>query len=361
MRNNFNITLQEIFFFLILILLSVAFYNMIAPFIVDLFLTVVLVILFKRPHAFFDRKFKKRKSVAALLTVFFVAFAIMLPIFLVGVMVSREASVDYDILMKKWPEIEQNITQENIQKYIHKYPFLENQIQNLKIEDFKEKINDLIGKVSSFSLQLVQNTFMNLTMLLLHSFVVLFLMYYILLDGRRLLERLQFLVPLNDEDEKEMIGNLEKVTDAIVFNSFLFGVIEGTYGGILFAVLGIPSPVFFGIMMAVLSIIPLVGSNTILLPTAILQFAFGNTTTGILVLVLGVGAVLINQNIIRPRMDGKKSGMHPAIAFLASMGGLIWLGFVGFLAGPLIAALFITVWNQFGKRYEDTLNHFNKE
>jgi predicted PurR-regulated permease PerM len=361
MKTNFNLTLQEIFFFLILVLLSAAFFNIISPFIADLFITIILVILFKRPYRFFQRKFKKRPSAAALMTVMFAAFSIILPLFLVGLMVSHEATTDYSLLMKKWPEIEKNLTQENVQNYLKQYPFLERQINTMNIDDFKEKIGEFVGKVSSFTLQLVQDTFMNLTMLFLHSFVVLFMMYYMLTDGKQLLERIHFLVPLNDDDEREMISNLEKVTDAVVFNSFLFGVIEGLYGGILFAILGVPSPVFFGIMMTVLSIIPLVGANTILLPAALIELAVGNTTTGILILVLGVAAVLINQNIIRPRFDGKKSGMHPAISFLAGMGGLVWLGIIGFIAGPMLAALFITVWNQFGKKYEETLNHFNKE
>jgi predicted PurR-regulated permease PerM len=361
MNSKFNITLPEIFFFLILILLSAAFYNIITPFVGDLFLSVVLIILFKRPFNFFGKKFKKRRSLAALFTILFIIFSIILPIFFIGLMVSKEASSDYDVLMKKWPAIEQNITQENIQKYIHKYPFLENKVQNLKIEDFKEKINDGIAKISSFTLELIQNTFMNLTMIILHSFIILVLTYYILLDGVSLLKRIEYLIPLKIDEEREMIANLERVTDAIVVNSFLLGVIEGTWGGILFAILGVPSPVFFGIMMTVFSIIPLIGANSIIVPTGILELIFGNTTIGILILVLGAGPVLVNQHIIRPRLDGKKSGMHPAIAFLASLGGLFWLGFIGFLAGPLIAALFITVWNQFGKRYEQKLNDFNKE
>jgi len=91
----------------------------------------------------------------------------------------------------------------------------------------------------------------------------------------------------------------------------------------------------------------------------ILYLILGDFTTGILILTLGTGAVLINQNIIRPRLDGNKSGMHAAIVFLGSMGGLIWMGIVGFLAGPLIAALFITIWNQFGIKYKNRLTAFN--
>lgn len=179
-------------------------------------------------------------------------------------------------------------------------------------------------------------------------------------DGDILLTRLQYLIPLKDEDEVELMYNIEKVTDGIVINSFMLGAIEGTYGGILFAMLGIPSPVFWGIIMVGLSIIPLLGTNSVLVPAVILYFILGDTATALILLFAGSGVVLINQNIIRPRLDANKSGMHTAIALIASLGGLMWMGVIGFLAGPLITALFIVIWNQYGKKYQKRLEIMNK-
>jgi predicted PurR-regulated permease PerM len=105
--------------------------------------------------------------------------------------------------------------------------------------------------------------------------------------------------------------------------------------------------------------IPLLGANTILLPAAIYKFIIGDTITGVVILIIGCGVILVNQNLIKPKLDGKKSGIHPAIVFISSMGGLTWLGIVGFLVGPLVAAVFIALWNQFGSNYKDQLNKFN--
>lgn len=93
----------------------------------------------------------------------------------------------------------------------------------------------------------------------------------------------------------------------------------------------------------------------------IYQIFAGNIATGIIILAVGAGAIIINQNIIRPRIDGSKSGIHPAIMFIASMGGLITMGIVGFLVGPMLAGLFAVIWNLFGKRYQVKLEAFNKE
>jgi len=207
---------------------------------------------------------------------------------------------------------------------------------------------------------LIQKTFINVGMIMVHFFIVMFLLYYLLADGKTLIAKIQYLLPLKDSDERELFDKLEQVTDALIVNTFMIGIIEGTFGGVLFAILGIPSPFFWGTIMVFLSIIPLVGANSILIPMAIIQLAVGNFWTGMIILIVGVGAILINQNIIRPRLDGHKSGMHPAIMFLASMGGLVWLGIVGFLAGPMITALFLVLWHQFGVRYQNTLKEFNK-
>lgn len=359
-RTNANINMQEVFFFLILIGLAIAFYNIIEPFLTDIFLTMVLVILFKRPYLYFLRKFKERKGRAAGATIILVVFVIVLPLTFMGIIITKEATQNYEIVKEKLPEIKKELTKEKIQSYVDKIPIVNKYIGEIKIEDYKEKLSQIIASVSEYTLYLIQNTFTGIAFMIIHSFIILFLLFFMLVDGKSLIERIQYLIPLKDEDEKEMMRNIVKVTDAIVINSFLIGIIEGTYGGILFAILGISSPFFWGFIMAVLSVIPLVGTNTIIVPMAIFHFIIGDYTTGTLLLILGSGAVIINQNIIRPRLDGNKSGMHTAVVFIASLGGLMWMGIVGFLAGPLLMALFISMINQFGKKYKHKLEEFNK-
>ena len=129
---------------------------------------------------------------------------------------------------------------------------------------------------------------------------------------------------------------------------------------VLFALLGIPSPVFWGIIMAGLSIIPLVGTNSIMVPAFLIHLLLGDYTTAFILLGAGTGVILINQNLIRPRLDADRSGMHTAIALIASLGGLLWLGVIGFLAGPLLTGLFIMIWDQYGKKYKENLEEMNK-
>jgi predicted PurR-regulated permease PerM len=97
-----------------------------------------------------------------------------------------------------------------------------------------------------------------------------------------------------------------------------------------------------------------------MIPAAIIYLLIGDYTTGILILTLGTGAILINQNLIRPRLDAERSGMHTVLALIASLGGLLWMGIIGFLSGPIITAIFVAVWNQFGNKYKEKLEMMNK-
>ncbi len=356
-----KINLQEIAFFLVLIFTTIGFFSVIKPFISDIFVAVILAIIYKKPHAYFikilkNKKKQKRKATA--LTMALVFFTIVIPMTFVAIMVSTEVGSGYILFTENWTTVKDYIIQ--LPNKLSSIPILENIVDDINWQKVANQAGDMLSALVTFVIKLVQTTFINAGIIVIHFFIVLFLLYYLLLDGRALIQRLQYLLPLKDTDEQEMFRKFEQVTDAIVINTFVLGFIEGAYGGTLFAILGISSPFFWGVLMAFLSIIPLVGANTILLPMAMVQFIFGNIVSGIVILVFGCGAIIIDQNIIRPRLDGAKSGIHPAIMFLASMGGLILMGIIGFIAGPMIVGMFLVLWNIFGERYQEKLEKYNK-
>ncbi len=360
MKTKFDFSLQDIFFFLILISLTIAFYHILEPFIGDAFLALILVILFKRPFRWLRKKFKNNSRKAAGLTTLMVVVVIVIPVMFIGLIVANEVGDNYSKLKEQWPTIKENLTEEKIKDQFSGIPYISDYVNDIRWEDIEGKADEIVGTLTEFAVSLLQSTFTGVAYFIIHLFIILFLLYFMFADGDVLIKRLQYLIPLKDEDEKELMFNIEKVTDGIVINSFMLGIIEGTYGGILFALLGVPSPVFWGIIMAGLSIIPLVGTNSILVPAAIVYFLIGDYATGAIILGAGTGVVLINQNLIRPRLDADRSGMHTAMALIASLGGLIWLGIIGFLAGPLLTGLFIVIWNQYGEKYKDKLEILNK-
>ncbi len=353
-----KINLQEITFFLILIFATIGFFSVIKPFLSDIFVAVILAIIYKRPYAYFLKIFKENRRKATILTMLLLFFTVVIPMTFVAVMVSREVGNTYILFTENWTTVKEYII--HLPEKLSSIPILEGMVDDVNWQEVANQTGDMLSSLVTFLIKVVQTTFINAGIIFIHFFIVLFLLYYLLIDGRKLIKRLQYLLPLKDTDEQEMFRKFEQVTDAIVINTFVLGFIEGAYGGILFAILGISSPFFWGMLMAFLSIIPLVGANTILLPMALVQFIFGNIWGGIIILIFGCGAIIIDQNIIRPKLDGAKSGIHPAIMFLASMGGLVLMGIIGFIAGPMIMGMFLVLWNIFGERYQTKLEKYNK-
>jgi len=357
-KSAMKLDLQDIFFFFLLILITIGFFSIIQPFLVDIFLTIVLAILFKKPFAFLFKRFKGNKKRAALFTILLVILVIVIPISIIAIMITKELGQGYSLLTNNWTDIKYYI--DHIPDQLSTNPTIKNAIDHIDWDKVADSTTTALSTITQFVLNMVQKTFINVGLMFFHLFIIMFLLYYLFIDSDALVERIQYLIPLKDSEERMLFAKLEQVTDGIVFNSLLIGVIEGSFGGILFAILGIHSPFFWGMMMTFLSIIPIVGANSIIVPMAIYQIAIGNIVAGLIILIVGAGAITINQNIIRPRLDGNKSGMHPAIMFMASMGGLIIFGIVGFIAGPIITGLFLVMWDFFGKRYKKSLENFNQ-
>lgn len=216
-------------------------------------MAIILAILFKRPHAFLSRKYSKKPKKAANLSITLVFFTIIIPLSIIAIMISSEIGSTYNSFMSNWPAIQEYF--KHLPEKASSMPIIKNYVNDIDWDKVAESVNQSITVVATFLLELIQQTFINIGFMLFHFFIILFLLYFIFLDGKKLVERIQFLIPLKDSEEKELIEKFEKVADAIVFNSFMIGFIEGAYGGILLAILGIPSPFFWGMMMTFLSII----------------------------------------------------------------------------------------------------------
>ncbi|HKK20690.1 MAG TPA: AI-2E family transporter, partial [candidate division Zixibacteria bacterium] len=128
-----------------------------------------------------------------------------------------------------------------------------------------------------------------------------------------------------------------------MYGGVIVALIQGLVGGILFALVGIPSAVFWGAIMAFLSIIPILGAFLIYIPAGIILLIGGSYVKGII--VLAVGTLIISQldNLIRPYLISGRTSMHPLMLFFTILGGVYLLGLLGVVVGPLIAAVFITL------------------
>jgi predicted PurR-regulated permease PerM len=184
-----------------------------------------------------------------------------------------------------------------------------------------------------------------------HFTVMLYTMFFFLTDGRAMVAKVMGYLPLDDADKERMLGKFVSVTRATLKGTVLIGAAQGVLSGLAFWVVGIEGSIFWGTVMVVLSIIPGVGGALVWVPAVIILIAMGEVWQGVglaAFCALVVGSI---DNLLRPALVGRDTQMHQLMIFFSTIGGLLAFGAMGFILGPILAALFLTVWEMFGAAF----------
>lgn len=189
-----------------------------------------------------------------------------------------------------------------------------------------------VGLVGSFLQGIVEFVF------------ILFSLFYMLRDAAKFESALRRLLPLAERQSDLLIARTVEVIRASVLGVLVVAVVQGALGGVMFAILGLPSPILWGVVMAFFAMIPMIGAGAIWLPAAILLLATGHAGKAIALFAFGALVISTIDNILRPRLVGGRTGMHELVVFFAVLGGLKVFGVVGLLVGP---AIFATTWSLF--------------
>ncbi len=170
-------------------------------------------------------------------------------------------------------------------------------------------------------------------------FVMFYLIYYLLQDGPKLERMVQDLLPFGEENSRKLIDDFYRISRGFVVGQGLTALLQGALGCLGFLVFGFPGAVLWGLVMAVLSLIPVLGAFLIWIPAGILQIAGGATTSGIGILVWGALVVSTADNLVRPLIMRNMAGIHPIITLLGVFAGLTLFGLIGIVVGPLLFAM----------------------
>lgn len=190
---------------------------------------------------------------------------------------------------------------------------------------------------------------------LLQFFVLCYALFYFLLDGPAILRRILNYIPLDPGQKEELLERFVSVTRATLRGSLLIGLIQGGVAGVAFWVAGVPAPAFWGTVMVVLSIIPAIGAGLIWIPAVIYLFLMGQVAAGVGLLIWCAVVVSSIDNFLRPRLIGRDAQMSDLLILLSTLGGIVLFGAVGFIVGPIVAALFVTVWHIYGEAFRSWL------
>jgi predicted PurR-regulated permease PerM len=156
---------------------------------------------------------------------------------------------------------------------------------------------------------------------------------------------------MGDEREVRLMRKFAQVSRATVKGTLVVAVVQGVLGGVLFSLVGIQAAIFWGVAMGILSILPAVGPMLVWLPAAVILLATGALWQGLVVIACGILIVSMVDNLLRPILVGRETHMPDYLVLVATLGGLTMFGLAGFVAGPIVAALFLVMWDMFADEY----------
>jgi predicted PurR-regulated permease PerM len=190
---------------------------------------------------------------------------------------------------------------------------------------------------------------------LLNLFVMLYAMFFFFRDGHKILERIFYYTPLSDEDETRMLARFSSITRATIKGTLVIGVIQGALAGVAFWVAGIEGAALWGTIMTILSIIPGIGAALVWVPVVIILFVNGEYLTATLLAIWCAAVVGTVDNFLRPVLVGRDAKMPDLLILIGTLGGLFLFGPIGFIVGPIICGLFLTVWDIYGTTFKAVL------
>lgn len=334
------------FFIGLLIAATLAFGALLIGFWQPIFWAAILGILFQPVQRWLEPHLAGRSSLAAALGVLLILFTVLVPaMFLGGALVNEAAGV---YLRIQSGELDPGAVLTWLQGML---PQVNEWAAKLGVD-----LNELPGKLtaaavrgSQFIASLALTTGQNVAVFVVKFFIMLYLLFFVLRDGKKILEQLVFAMPLPDHQERRLFQKFAEVSRATIKGTLVVGALQGFLGGLIFAVLGIQGAVFWGVVMVIMSVLPAVGAAVVWLPAAIYLAATGDWGKAAVLVVFGSVVIGLMDNLLRPILVGRDTKMPDYLILLSTLGGLSLLGITGFVAGPVLAALFLTVWQMFAE------------
>ncbi len=221
------------------------------------------------------------------------------------------------------------------------------EIPQLAELDFRSIIRDALGTVTRAIGQQATTVIANITVTLFNFFVMYFSLFFFFRDGDRMVAFMKRITPIDRDKVEQVYLHLKSVIEGMMYGGVVMALIQGTLGGILFALFGINSPVLWGTVMAILSFIPVLGPFLVYIPAGIILIIGGDIFKGIMIIAIGTLVISQIDNVIRPLLFSGKTRTHTLMLFFSIMGGLSLFGLLGIVMGPFIAAVFLTLLRMF--------------
>nr|WP_242544584.1 AI-2E family transporter [Corallococcus sp. NCSPR001] len=313
----------------------ILFSRILLPFLMPVLLGGFLVVLFMPIQDSLDRRLQGRKSLTAGLSTLAVFLLILAPLALVGWMVAREVLQFVGQAQDLLDQVDLrhhflNSLPRGLSRYVH-------------FDPESSETERLLMTAVSGGAGLLADVVGAGTELIVNMFLMTVAMYYFFLDGRRLVNEVARLIPLERRYFDAFSHEFTDVAYAIIYGNTVTALVQGAVGFVGLLIAGVPHAGVWGAAMVLVALVPVGGTALVWGPIGVILIAANRVSEGVFLLAWGTFLVGSIDNVIRPRLCGSRMALHPLLVFLSMFGGLAVFGMMGLLVGPLIASIFMAM------------------
>ncbi|MBU4318664.1 MAG: AI-2E family transporter [Proteobacteria bacterium] len=342
-----------LWFFICLFLVSVFLLGwLLKPFFSIIVLAGVVTGVFSPLYNKLNKQGVINAPMASLLTCMVIFLVLFVPIALFIGILSKEA---FDLYQTAKDAVFSNQIQALLQgnEWIERVNiFLARFNYELTLEDFNNILTQTAKTVGFFLYEQARAVASNMLLFIVNFILMLMVIYFLLIDGDKLIRFIIALSPLPEKENLALSQKFKDIAGAVLIVNGLCGFIEGTIGGIVFALLGFKSPFLWGVIMGILAFLPIVGIGAIMLPAAFILMLKMKIAAGIFLIIFYLLLSFGAEYILKPKLVGKRVEMNMLLVFLAIIGGLQVFGILGIIYGPLVVTAFLTLTEIYHANYK---------
>jgi predicted PurR-regulated permease PerM len=325
----------------LLLILGYLSYQILKPFLSPIVWAIVFSIVFYPLYAFI-LKFVKWKSIASLITLVIILLIILGPFSYLSYLLAKELKGISDYMEGGKLETLQNVLQHpSIKKVVDKLLSL----FNLSEGELNKAIIDTVSRLGKEMLGRITSGLGDIATISLNFIFMAFTTFFLLKDGPEFLKKVRHYMPLpfSKEQKDKLATQIRDIIISTIYGGVAVSITQGIIGGVAFSILGIPSPVVWGLAISIASFVPLLGAFSVWGPATVYLFIKGEVLKGIALAIIGTFGISLIDNILKPIIIGGRTKMPVLVIFFSVLGGLKLFGLIGLIMGPLVLALFVSV------------------
>jgi predicted PurR-regulated permease PerM len=313
------------------------------PYVGAIFWSVVLAIVFAPLYRALLRVMRGRKTPAGVVTLLAIVLGVGIPLTLLAAALLRQANALYrDVAARR---IDVGAYAQHIADAMPAWAHGALEASGLDWQWARDRLSASALEASRFVARHLLGIGLNAFSFALSVAIMLYLLYVLLSDGESLLARIARFSPLAADETRSLAETFARVIRATVKGGVIMAATQGTLGGLMLGFLGIEGPLFWGVVFGLLSMIPAVGAGLLWAPIALYFLVTGSVGKGVVLILFGVVVLTAVDNILRPFLVGRDTHLPGYLVLVATLGGIASFGLNGVIVGPVIAAMFVALWD----------------